>query len=497
MFRLFKSVIFWVLIIFLGGVTILFFVGNSFTKEDELLPAMQPVAQTFPSVDALLVQVDEKTGSRRILECSEIGCKSINPPASVGVNPLSDGTSWYRYAEHTDKKNKIPVTVLEKIDNKGNVQTITEENPLVKPRAMMLSTDGTKIAYFLDNIHDSEDLTELWVFDSKEGGAKVIAEKLHRKDIASNVRWNASSRVTWFLEEAQQAKLIIASLGGGTAKTGFTGIDWNEHRRVADTGVMDITDDMTRVAFAKPGTAGYSNLFIARESEPAVPKSIKGKVVFVRWMENSSLLFAVQDGRSLTFWMKNETKEWPIARMDGVFESAHSPGSSALTAFVASPRVGEKHLYVLQLETGRMKDEVRIPNFPGKTYVVQTKESDKYSSQAVAGVASVMPDNEIVAFLEEHVKSIVEDSNAKPSRLLITDMPNTMFVDYTDSAGVDQRILVTVVDVMNPEWNVVARYKTINGIWNRADISGDKDPKVLRLYEWEEQVSQWILKQTY
>ncbi|MDA1169022.1 MAG: hypothetical protein O3A36_01640 [bacterium] len=497
MLGLFKSVVFWILLIFLGGITTLFFIGNSFTEEDTLLPSTQQVAQTIPSVDALLVQVDEATGNRRILQCTESGCAPILPPASVGVNPLSDGTSWYRYAEHEDEKNKTPVTVLEKVDNTGNVQTITEENPLVKPRAMILSTDGTKIAYFLDNIHDSKGLTELWVYDSKEGGAKVIAEKLYRKDIATKVRWNASSQITWFLQEAKSANLIISSLGGGTGKLAFAGVDWNKYRDVVNAGVMDINDDMSRIAFAEHGAHGFSDFFVARGNEPAISKRVLGNIVFVRWMEHDALLYAIQSGTSLTFWMKNATKEWPIARMDAVFESAHSPGSSGLTAFVASPKLGEKHLYVLQLATGLLKDEIRVPSFPGITYVVQTRESTKSTDQAVTGATSTIPDGEIVAFIEEHARAITENSSAKPTRLLITDIPSTSFVDYTDSTGAEQRILVTVVGTANPEWKVVARYKTINGVWDRVDSSGNKEPKVLRLYEWEEQVSQWILKQEY
>lgn len=495
MFGFLRSVLFWILIIFLGG-AYLFFQGNSFGSEDAQIPQEAPIQKDIPSVNALLVQVDEVTGNRRVLECKETGCTPKQPPKSVEGVALSDGTAWYRYAEYAGKNTKS-VTVLEKVDNAGKVQTITEENPLVKPRAMILSTDGTKIAYFLDNTHNKADLTELWIYDSKEGGARVLAEKLYRKDVASRVRWNASSRALWFLQDTGAKKLIVTPLGGGTGMPGFTGIDWNEHAKVADSGVMDINDNASLAAFAENTTPGFSRLFVVRGSEMGSSKSIKGTVVFVRWMENDSLLYATQDGKNLTFWMANATKEWPITRMDAMFESAHSGGDSSLAAFVASPRQGERHLYVLQIESGLIKDETVIPYFPGKTYVVQTNQLSEYSSHAVAGMTSMVSDGELAAFIEQHIGAITEETQVKPSRMLVTDIPNTAFIDYEDSNGMQQRIMVAVVDAVNPEWKVIARYKTINGIWNRADGSSTKEPKVVRLYEWEDALSQWILKQSF
>ena len=496
MFGFLRSAFFWILFIFLGGGTYLFFQGNSFQEDASPIQEVTPVQQDIPSLNALLVQVDEATGNRRVLECGATGCKPKEPPKSVQGVALSDGTAWYRYAEH-EEKNKQKVTVLEKVDSSGKVQTITEENPLVKPRAMILSTDGTKIAYFLDNIHDRSDLTELWIYDNKEGGAKVIAEKLHRLDVASRVRWNASSRVAWFLEDAGTKKLIVAPLSGGLGNPKFTGVDWNQYGAVADSGVMDMNDNTSLLAFSESTTPGFSRLFVVRGDEKASSKSIKGTVVFVRWMENDSLLYATQDGKNLTFWMANKEKEWPITRMNAVFESAHSGGDSSLAAFVASPRQGERHLYVLQIETGLIKDETVIPNFPGKTYVVQASESNKIATSAIAGITSSVSDSELAAFIEEHIRAITQESVVKQTRLLITDMPNTAFLDYTDHEGKDQRILLTVKDVVNPEWNVISQYKTINGIWNRADGMAAKEPRVVRLYEWEESLSQWILKQTF
>ena len=447
----------------------------------------------IPFLSAVLVQVDDSKDSRRIIFCNASGCVPKNPPVSVGSNPLSDGTNWYRYAEHT--KGKTSSSVLEKVDEQGNVSTITEENPLVRPRAMIISTDGTKLAYFLDNIHDNSDLTELWVYDNSEGGTKVVAEQLQKKDIASRVRWNASSRTLWFLQQGKKEKqLMVASSSGGAATAHFGGISWDDHSQAADTGVMDINDDGSLIAFTEAPLPGLSRITVARNDEQSLQRYIKGNVVYIQWVDNGELLYAVQDGNNLSFWMANSTKEWPITRMAATFESAHSTGISGLLAFVASPRNGEQHLYVLHLGSGNIRDEVVVPHSNGKTYLVQTQTASV--SESTAGINSVS-DGALVAFIEKHVLDMTQDSKAKATRILMTKDTNTFFLDYTDGKGEDQRLLVSVADITHPEWKVIAKYTTINGIWKRQQESGDAEPTVTRLYEWEDTLAQWVLKQAY
>ena len=483
----------WIILIALIGGGYLVSRGGAFSQDELKAQVAAPSPVEIPFLDAVLVQVNGDSNERRVLFCNIDGCAPKNPPASVGVNPLSDGANWYRYAEHK-KDGKQAATVLEKVDSQGKVSTITEENPLVRPRAMILSTDGTKLAYFLDNIHDASDLTELWVYDSKEGGTKVVAEGLERKNVASPVRWNASSRVAWFLKDGKKKELVVAALGSGLATPRFSGINWDEHGKAADSGVMDINDNASLIAFVEPITKGLSRLIVARDNQPSIQRSVKGNVVFVQWTENDGLFYAVQDGNNLTFWMATTTKEWPITRMSATFESAHNTGVKNLAAFIASPRTDEMHLYVLDLESGRIKDEAAIPHFKGKTYLVQVKEAQRQEDQEANGSAA---DGILVAFLEKHMKAITEDRAAKASRILLTDATNTMFIDYTDGSGEEQRVLVSIIDPTYAEWKVLGRYKTINGIWKRTQESGSPEPTVTRLYEWEDALSQWVLKQAY
>ncbi|HSX25002.1 MAG TPA: hypothetical protein VLG69_03490 [Candidatus Andersenbacteria bacterium] len=467
--------------------------GKSDSKHSQVLG----ISQAIPSLTALLVQNDSEHGNKRVLTCSEKGCSVIAPPSDQDQNSLSDGNVWYRYVESQDAKGNS-VAALEKIQKDGTNEKISQQNELVKPRGLTMSSDGTKIAYFLDNIHDNQGLTELWVYDNNQGGAKVVAENLMQKNIASKVRWNASSRVAWFLQDGTARQFITVPVQDKATPTPrFSNIDWSKNAASADSGVMDINDDGSLIAFAQPTFLGFSQLTIAKDGGSVTHQSIKGNVVFVRWMENNSLLYAVQDGPNSTFWIVNNAGERPVARMSAVLRSVHSSGSSDLAAFVADPHQGETHLYVLQISTGLVKDETIVPNFSGDTYVVQANEVQAEQDKAISQVKGQLQDTELLAFVRDNIHAVAQDPQSKAERMLVTDSPNTIYIDYTSGDLSEKRLLLVIQDAIHPQWTVLAHYVPIAGQWKREQDAQNADPKPTKLYEWEDSVSQWILKETY
>ncbi|MEO6077600.1 MAG: hypothetical protein ABIP54_02340, partial [Candidatus Andersenbacteria bacterium] len=430
MLKLFRTagILLIIIALIVGG--LLYLNGRIFQKSVQV-PEVVGATKAVPALTALLVQNDPKTSIKKVLVCSDTGCTVKPIPQSAGEDPLTDGTSWYKYTDSKNKNNKT-ITTLERVQNNGTTEKISEQNDLVKPRGLIMSQDGVKVAYFLDNIHDNKDLTELWVYDSAQGGAKVVAENLVQNNIATRVRWNASSRIAWFLQDGKTKQLIAVPVQDkAEASAKFASVDWEHYSAVADTGIMDINDDASVVAFAQPTFFGFSQLTIAQDSGQITKQSIKGNVVFARWMKNNALFYAVQDGANLTFWIVNSAGERPIARMSAQFTSAHSSGSSDLAAFVASPRDGETHLYVLQISTGLVKDETTIPSFSGDTYVVQANEAQVEESAALASISGQLTDEELLAFVNDHIKDITQDSQAKAERMLSTSSKNTVYIDYT------------------------------------------------------------------
>jgi hypothetical protein len=496
MLKLFRTAGILLMIIALIAGGLLYLNGRIFQKP-VVIPAVVGAMKAVPALTALLVQNDPKTSIKKVLVCSDAGCTVKPIPQSAGEDPLTDGTSWYKYTDSQEKNNKT-ITTLERVQNDGGAEKISEQNDLVKPRGLTMSSDGTKVAYFLDNTHDAQGLTELWVYDSAQGGAKVVAENLKKAEIASRVRWNSSSRVAWFLQDGKAKQLIAVPVQGKAQATPkFNAVDWEHYSSVADTGIMDINDDASITAFAQPTFFGFSQLTIAQDSGQITKQSIKGNVVFVRWMENNALFYAVQDGSNLTFWIVNSAGERPIARMSAQFKSAHSSGSSDLAAFVADPRVGETHLYVLQISTGLVKDETIVPSFSGDTYVIQANEAQAEQDKAVANISGQLTDEELLAFVNDHIKDITQDGQAEAERMLSTSSKNTIYIDYTSGNVSEHRVLVVVQDAIHPQWTILARYMPVAGQWKRDQEAVGADPAPKKLYDWESSVSQWILKESY
>ena len=215
-------------------------------------------------------------------------------------------------------------------------------------------------------------------------------------------------------------------------------------------------------------------------------------------MEDGALFYAVQNGENLTFWMANTTKEWPIARMKAQFQSAHSTGSPDLAAFIANPRTNESHLYVLQIATGLVQDQMVLPKLAGSTsYVVQANEAATVRDQAVAGITATLSDSVLTAFIQTQIQKITSDAKAKAIRIITTDSANTVYVDYTNASEDTHRIVVTVQDAIYPSWKVLATYSISGGQWTRSGLSHGADPNNVKMYEWEDSLSQWILKTVY
>lgn len=117
------------------------------------------------------------------------------------------------------------------------------------------------------------------------------------------------------------------------------------------------------------------------------------------------------------------------------------------------------------------------------------------SSPPEAGVAgAAFDDAELVAFLEHQAGEITGLPEVFVPRIIMTAQANTVYLDYVDAAGVPKRILLTIHDVVHPEWSIRARYERSAGEWRRVAGGSEADPESLRLYEWEVSLKQWILK---
>ncbi len=456
--------------------------------------------KAIPKFDIILVQVDDEQAGRRVLTCKTLGCQPVQVPSSVEADAVSDGESWYRYVVEEDEKGEQVMRLQRTFIEDGHTKTILEQTPLVKPRGLYISPDGQRVAYWLDNIDNKEGLTELWVYDSAEGGVKVLAERLVKRDILTNLRWNRLGTALWFLVdsgegEKEEMELVVVTTNPVGAGAQFKNIDLSEIRQIIDRGVMDISANGKQLALSRPVNREVSQIFIVNNNGEQSEQTVRGTVPYLQWLEDGSLIYAVQSGSEFIFWKRVGDRDIPISRLQGVLRSAYGNKNGEYIAFVADTVSRTTHAYVLQVASGLVQDQGAVPPYGQYVHIVYARQAGEQTKPLVASITTELSDAEIAAFLEAHLPQITSAAKVRAERIVSTNSANTVFVDYRVNGGESQRILLTVQDAVHPEWTIVARYQMAGGEWNKVQGGSHTDPKPVRVYEWEESVNQWVLKQ--
>ncbi len=507
MFRFLRKIFFLLLFLATGYAVIRWdfglWPGNFDTqKTPEVLPTRTIVQSSVPELTVLLVQVDIEEKERRVLRCASAGCQALRIPAEGPDKAVTDGLSWYHYVSDLDAKGKAIIRLARTWLANGQSDIIIEQTPLVEPRDLIISPDGSKVAYWLDNIADDADLTELWMFDAAAGGTRLLAEKLVAPDILTRVRWNRTGNMMWFLadsspsqkpqEDRAKVELAVVDTNMNRLAARFQSIDWQTLKDTADRGIMDIDPTGTLLAYSKQVSREASDLVVVQDGQEPQSQLIRGMIPYIQWLEDGRLLYAIHNGGEIIFWQARGNQHLPIARVRGVLRSAQGdPGGTyvALTADVPST-----HLYALDLTTGQAQDMGLVPAFGQQVHVVLAQPNQEEKSE-VAGAISELSDGELIAFIDKHVAEMAGEPDAVARKIMITDRPNTVYIEAAIGYEKQERILVTIIDAVHPEWTIRARYEPAAGQWHKVQGAGGADPKPVRLYEWESSLEQWILKQ--
>jgi hypothetical protein len=474
-----------------GIVGVLWLAGNLVIGQaDENSTAVEtPTAGAH--FDVVLVQ--QGLDRRHITWCQAGKCQALTPPASTGTDAVTNGTWWYRYQDKALRRTNI---------QSGESQLLFEETELVKPRDLFISPDNTKVAFWLDNIdRPEEQLTELWAFDDVAGGTRLLAEKVSQAGVLTPPRWNRASTHLWFLGEAgsdaaQEIELLLVSLNPPRIRAAFTQLDWDKLRSLALRGPMDVSADGATLVYAAPKTRRTSTLRIVREEGSTTATTVRGTVPYVQWLGNGDILYATQQDRTVTFWRIADGRHRRLAEGRGQLQSVRADPAGAYLAFAAEQERLRVGIFTLDLMNGALTEQVSLPSFGSATHVVHAQPAAA-GSNAGAGVSAELDDGQLAKFIEEHFADITRAASPQPRRLVITDRPNTVFLDYTAGASSLQRVLVTVRDAVHDEWSVSARFAERGGDWAIVEGGGANSPNAKRLYEWETSLKQWVLKEEY
>ncbi len=147
----------------------------------------------------------------------------------------------------------------------------------------------------------------------------------------------------------------------------------------------------------------------------------------------------------------------------------------------------------MHIDSGLVVSEGVLPQ---EATDVQLMHVQQLSSSAESElIAAEYDDSEIVAFVERRLAEIIGQQGVAPLRLITTNEKNAVYIDYR-SGNEEARILLKVQDVIHADWSIRARYEPVNREWKKVQGGGlNNDPTPERLYEWEEGVKQWILKE--
>ncbi|MEK7557138.1 MAG: hypothetical protein AAB538_04130 [Patescibacteria group bacterium] len=441
---------------------------------------------------SVLLERKDAGGRGRLWVCHERRCDSKSWPSGASAEAATNGGVWYQYQDDN---------LVKQGTGARQAETLIAKTTLVAPRGLFLSPSGKKLAYFLDNIHEEEkELTELWLYDEDEGGTRLLVENIVRPDALTPPRWNSAGTHLWYMADSGQrdekkVELIVVGVQPPKAEARFRNIQWQLHQEAADFGAMDVSFTGRSVAFAENLPQGRTQLTFLHEGSDTKAVIVRGDIPFLQWLEDGSLIYAIQEENSFVFWRLRSTVHNVVAREDGTLLTARADPSAEYVIFVRQAE-DRRTLNSLHIASGATQTIASIHGSGEEITIASLDHRPEEEKQAApdGNITAPLRDDELAAFIERHMKDIASEPIATPVRLITTGQTNVVFVDYRIANGQERRLLLTVRDAVHPEWSIRARYEPAGGEWRKVQGGGLPDPAPKNVYEWEENLNQWILK---
>ena len=317
-----------------------------FTEEPELTPLTVTI-------------IEQLAATVRAISCTRGVCQTEDPaPADTAV---TDGTWWYYYDNESGDTSE-GVILQRKHGETAEHEEIMRETPLTAPRGLLIGPHGKRLAFFLDNIADPEDqLTELWVYDAVAGGVRLVAEKLFVPDIRSTIRWNAAGTHLWFIADngeqgaiEDELELVVIDVDNPGAAVVLPGTSWDERLETIIAGPSDIKMGDPAVAFVSASLLRQPVLEIVT-ADSSNRTTARGDIPYLQWLQDGSLLYAVQDRTGFTFWRRTDDNHNFVARRSGFLQSARTTAGDEYVSFAVRAAEGTPpRVLSLHIDSGRV-----------------------------------------------------------------------------------------------------------------------------------------------
>ena len=458
-------------------------------------PSPKPTIK-LPEFKITALQLGRDT--RQIISCEDQKCQPLPAQPSSDTPAVTDGVSWYYYETVEDRNGIDKLQLRRSWINSDQSDLIIEQTELVEPRGLFISPDNKKVAFWMDNIsRGNKGQTELWIYNSSDNGTKLVAENINRKGVLTKPRWNRTSTHLFFLgetiiENTNQDTVHVVSIHTSTLTIPFSDIDWNDKNNLISDGAVDISRTGQTIAYVEPKLI-KNVLHTQNESAVKTETKIRGKVPYLQWLTEDTLLYVVQGKHTFTFWKVSNGTHKHIAKYQGEFQSARADAQGKYLVFNIKHSNNINRTLALDIESGYIEPQGNLPDTDGHTYLIHFESKDKSN---IAGATDQIDDELIAGFIDKHLSEISQE-NVQPQSFIITNQPNTVFIDYITNDKQQSRLLLHIQDAVHVEWTIIARYQEQSGEWIRTQGGGLSEPKALRLYEWEVELDQWVLKENY
>jgi hypothetical protein len=473
-----------------------------FIKEDSKAEAVSTPVVTPKQIAALpqfkVTALQLTEDDRQVVTCEAGGCESLPSQESDNSPAVTDGQSWYHYQTIKDRNDVSRIQLRRSWIDSDESDLIIEQTELVEPRGLYISPDNQKIAFWLDSTaRGNSGLTELWIYSTEDGGTKLVAEKIKKNGVLTKPRWNRASTHLFFLgstviDDANTEAVHVIPIHTTSLLTPFTSINWKENYDLVEGGAVDIDRSGQALAYVEPKW-NKNVLYVHSSSGSSNQTKVRGQVPYIQWITDDTLLYVVQGKHTFTFWKTSNGTHKHVAKYQGEFQSARVDMQGKYLAFNTKHADSVQRMHVLDIESGYIEAQGNLPNTDGHTYLIHLEQHDKTK---VAGAIDQLDDDLIAGFIDKHFSEISRDGG-QLQRFIVTDKPNTIFVDYVSDDKKNHRLLLNIQDITHVEWTIVGRFEDQSGEWMSIQGGGLSKPNPLRLYEWEEGVNQWILKDDF
>ncbi len=412
-------------------------------------------------------------------------------------HPISPSPRTAARIRGTEESNKVYL----RRSKEGTTETIMESTPLTRPRDLFVSPNNQHVVFWLDNVAEPEaELTELWIYDVEDRGVRLLAEKIYRPDVRSKVFWNSAGTHLWFIADTgpqtavrDQLELVVVNANAPGIRAVFPEVSWADVAPKLEEAHVELSQRADRLVYGTHSLLGKPVLAVHTPTG-AQRTSLRGNLRYSQWVEDDSLLYALQDERGFTLWrMRNNLHQF-IVRREGELASAQSDSGGEHLVFAAR-NTRATTLYSLHVASGALTEVGQIPASDHNIAINWVEKLPAESPAPGEDVTASLDDAELVAVIDKNLSRITGDPQSTPLRLIVTDRENTLFLDYRQPNGEERRLQIKVFDAVNTEWSITARYEPVNREWKKVQGGGLADPKPLRLYEWEETLNQWVLKE--